>query len=118
MLPITNLGLTRPKIYTASRNHPTLKDHAGCVAAVEAWLRKFDKDIENKPDFFTSTCSPLAEVWLGRLRAADEARLGPVAIAPLRLPSSTKRASPTRLKRIEAGANNIRNHGGDDGSRL
>ena len=71
MLPITNLGLTRPKVYTASRDQPTLKDHAGCVTAVETWLRKLDKDIddENKPDFLTVTCSPLAEVWLKTWRA-------------------------------------------------
>ena len=73
MLPITNLGLTRPRIYTASRNQPTLKDHAGCVNAVDTWLRKFDKDIETKPDFLTTTCSPLAEVWV-TLQAFNEAK--------------------------------------------
>ena len=71
LLPIANLGLARPRIYTASHDRPVLKDHAGCVTAVEAWLRKFDKDIddENKPDFLTVTCSPLAEVWLKTWRA-------------------------------------------------
>ena len=49
MLPITNLGQTRPKIYTASRDQPTLKDHACCVAAVEAWLRKFDRARDEPP---------------------------------------------------------------------
>ena len=71
IMPIANLGLARPRIYTASRNSPVLKSHAGCVAAVETWLRKLDRDIddENKPDFLTVTCSPLAEVWLKTWRA-------------------------------------------------
>ena len=71
IMPIANLGLARPRIYTASRNSPVLKNHAGCVAAVETWLRKLDRDIddENKPDFLTVTCSPLAEVWLKTWRA-------------------------------------------------
>ena len=71
IMPIANLGLARPKIYTASRNSPVLKEYAGCVAAVETWLRKLDRDIddEDKPDFLTVTCSPLAEVWLKTWRA-------------------------------------------------
>ena len=71
IMPIANLGLARPRIYTASRDSPVLKNHAGCVAAVETWLRKLDRDIddENKPDFLTVTCSPLAEVWLKTWRA-------------------------------------------------
>jgi len=72
-LPIANLGMTRPRIYTASRDEPILKDHAGCVNAVDAWMRKFDRDIETKPDFLTTKCSPLAEVWLKTWRAGVDA---------------------------------------------
>ena len=73
MLPIANLGMTRPRIYTASRDKPNLKDHAGCVTAVDAWMRKFDRDIENKPGYLTTKCSPLAEVWLKAWRAGVDA---------------------------------------------
>ena len=36
MLPITNLGLTRLRIYTASRDQPTLKDHASAASRESA----------------------------------------------------------------------------------
>ena len=36
MLPITNLGLTHPRIYTASRDQPTLKDHASAASRESA----------------------------------------------------------------------------------
>ena len=73
MLPNANLGMTRPRIYTASRDEPSLKNHADCVSAVDAWMRKFDRDIETKPDFLTIKCSPLAEVWLKTWRAGVDA---------------------------------------------